>query len=324
MSVVQPGFDDKANIIVRNLSTDMTQQQLWDFFKHWGSIKSLKLEEFPDGKSRGFCFIQFHRKDDAERCIREAHQTDLAGKKIEVTHHKNKEERYGDNLYVQNLPQGTDDHMLAQMFAEFGQIESARIQRSDKGELTRQGFVCFNIGEAAQKALDAMNKKKMDDGSFLIVSNHVYSGNAPEGFQKVLQKTFDSNLFVRNVPGSVPEEEVKKTFEKVGAIVSLKKRTGTKFDDAAYVQYFVLYADVNAAKKAIQEFDQSNVFGSRLLKVEFYESPEELAEKREQKQWRQMKQFLYPPKSFDERMDQQQQRGGYNKGRGGKTNPNPR
>jgi len=69
-----------------------------------------------------------------------------------------------------------------------------------------------------------MNKKQMEDGSFLIVSHHVYSGNAPEGFQKVLQKTFDSNLFVRNVPGSIPEEEVKKIIEKCGPIVSLKKK----------------------------------------------------------------------------------------------------
>lgn len=72
------------------------------------------------------------------------------------------------------------------------------------------------------------------------------------------------------------------------------------------MQYFILYADVNSAKKAIQEFDQSNVFGARLLNVEFWESPEELAEKRDQRQLRQMKQFLYPPKNFsdDGKMDQ--------------------
>jgi len=109
MSVVQPGFDDKANIIVQNIDPELSQLKLWDHFKQWGSIKSLKLEEFPDGKSRGFCFIQFHRKEDADRCIREADQNELNGMKIEVTTHKNKEERYGDNLYVQNLPQGIDD-----------------------------------------------------------------------------------------------------------------------------------------------------------------------------------------------------------------------
>lgn len=112
------------------------------------------------------------------------------------------------------------------MFSEFGEVQSARIQRDDKGALTRQGYVCFSAGNVAQKALDAMNKKKLEDGSYLIVSHHVYSGNAPEGFQKVLQKTFDSNLFIRNVPSSVTEEEVKKVFEKVGTIVSLKRKTG--------------------------------------------------------------------------------------------------
>lgn len=55
------------------------------------------------------------------------------------------------------------------------------------------------------------------------------------------------------------------------------------------MSYFILYADVNAAKKAIQQFDQSNVFGARLLNVEFWESPEELAEKRDARQWRQVR-----------------------------------
>lgn len=167
---------------------------MWDHFSKFGQIKSLKLEEFPDGKSRGFCFIQFVSKEVAEECIKAADQTELLGKKIDVTHHKNKEERYGDNLYVQNLPAGTNDQRLQEMFSEFGEVQSARVQRGENDTLTRQGFVCFNTGDAAQKALEAMNKKKMDDGTFLIVSHHVYSNNAPEGFKTVLHKTFDWNL----------------------------------------------------------------------------------------------------------------------------------
>jgi len=71
------------------------------------------------------------------------------------------------------------------------------------------------------------------------------------------------------------------------------------------------------------------VFGARLLNVEFWESPEELAEKRDQRQWRQVKQFLYPPKDYreDDRMDPSggQRGGGYqHRGRGGKPNNNPR
>lgn len=153
------------------------------------------------------------------------------------------------------------------------------MQRGENGALTRQGYVCFSTDGSAQKALDAMNKKKMDDGSFLIVSHHVYSGNAPEDFQKVFKQTFDGNLYVKNVPNFFSEEEVKKVFERVGPIVSLKKKTGKI--ESAYVSYFILYADLNHAKKAIQEYDQSNIFGSRVLSVEFWESPEERAEKKE-------------------------------------------
>jgi hypothetical protein len=85
----------------------------------------------------------------------------------------------------------------------------------------------------------------------------------------------------------------------------------------------VLYAEVNSAKKAIQEFDQSNVFGARLLNVEFWESPEELAEKRDQMQIRQFRQIFYPPKEREDggRFDHsgQQRGGGYQRGRGGKS-----
>lgn len=120
MSVVQSGFDDKANIIVRNLSPELNQKTIWDHFSQYGKIKSLKLEELPDGKSRGFCFIQFLRKEDAEAAITKADKTELGGQKMEVTTHKNKEERYGDNLYIQGLPAGTDDKKIEQMFSEFG------------------------------------------------------------------------------------------------------------------------------------------------------------------------------------------------------------
>lgn len=85
----------------------------------------------------------------------------------------------------------------------------------------------------------------------------------------------------------------------------------------------MLYAEVNSAKKAIQEFDQSNVFGARLLNVEFWESPEELAEKRDQMQMRQFRQIFYPPKEREDGgrndLGGQQRGGGYPRDRGGKS-----
>ena len=56
------------------------------------------------------------------------------------------------------------------MFAKFGEIASAHVQRGmTEDKLKDSGFVSFKESEAAVKAVEAMNKKRNEDGSFLIV-----------------------------------------------------------------------------------------------------------------------------------------------------------
>jgi RNA recognition motif-containing protein len=50
-------MDPKANVLVRNIALEVTQQELYDAFVKFGPIRSCKLEMFPDGKSRGFGYI---------------------------------------------------------------------------------------------------------------------------------------------------------------------------------------------------------------------------------------------------------------------------
>ena len=62
-------MDPKANVLVRNIDTEISQQQLFETFSKYGGIKSCKLETYPDGKSRGFGYIQFENPDTAEKAI---------------------------------------------------------------------------------------------------------------------------------------------------------------------------------------------------------------------------------------------------------------
>lgn len=71
---------------------------------------------------------------------------------------------------MQNLPEGTTDAELKEMFIEFGEISSANIKKAENNTLTRNGFVCFKPEDSAQKALVAMNRKLSSDGKYLIVS----------------------------------------------------------------------------------------------------------------------------------------------------------
>lgn len=71
-----------------------------------------------------------------------------------------------------------------------------------------------------------------------------------------MKKTYESNLFVKNIPAEIKEEEVVKLFEECGPVISIKLRQGKYFNpSAAYRQYFVLFQDIDGAKQAIQKFD---------------------------------------------------------------------
>lgn len=135
-----------------------------------------------------------------------------------------------------------------------------------------------------------MHKKQMDDGSYLLVSQHISkrenqvaaaSANSST-IQSSMRKTFESNLFVKNIPAEIKEEELRALFEEVGPVISIKLRQGKYFNpSAAYRQYFILYKDIECAKKAIQRFDQSTPFGARALSVQFWMPTNELHQERE-------------------------------------------
>lgn len=169
------------------------------------------------------------------------------------------------------------------MFAEFGEIQSAHVPPQDgsQASTSNKGYVSFKTGEAAKAAIEAMDKKQMGDNSYLLVSRHiskrenqVAGANTAAGnigsntIQSSMRKTYESNLFVKNIPSEITEEELTKLFEELGAVISVKLRQGKYFNpSAAYRQYFVLYKDIDCAKKAIQRFDQSTPFGARALSV---------------------------------------------------------
>lgn len=62
-------MEPKANLVVKFIDLAVTQQQFYDTFLQFGPIRSCKLELFPDGKSRGFGYIQFESEEAANLAI---------------------------------------------------------------------------------------------------------------------------------------------------------------------------------------------------------------------------------------------------------------
>jgi len=114
-----------------------------------------------------------------------------------------------------------------------------------------------------------------------------------------MRKTFESNLFVKNIPSDVDEEEIRRRFEECGPIISIKLRQGKYFNkEAAYRQYFILYKDIECAKKAIQIFDQSSIFGGRPLSVQFWMPISDLHQEREQRSFQALQAYFSKGMNF--------------------------
>ena len=111
--------------------------------------------------------------------------------------------------------------------------------------------------------------------------------------QSSLRKTYESNLFVKNIPSDIKEEEIIALFEELGPVISIKLRQGKYFNpNAAYRQYFVLYKEIDSAKRAIQRFDQATPFGARPLSVQFWMPTQELHQEREQRSYHEVLQYF--------------------------------
>ncbi len=69
-----------------------------------------------------------------------------------------------NKLFVGNLPWSVDDTKLGELFAEFGELTSARvITDRESGRSRGFGFVEFATDAEASAAQEAMDGKEVDD-----------------------------------------------------------------------------------------------------------------------------------------------------------------
>ena len=82
------------NIYVSNLSFNVADEDLRDFFADYGEVSSAKVitDKFT-GKSRGFGFVEMPDEEAAKKAIQELDQAVVEGRTIGVSVAKPKEQR---------------------------------------------------------------------------------------------------------------------------------------------------------------------------------------------------------------------------------------
>ncbi|KAG1466044.1 hypothetical protein G6F46_000274 [Rhizopus delemar] len=161
-----------TNVYVKNLSSDVTEDDLGELFSTIGPVSSVLVQRDDQHKPKGFGFVNFELPEDAERAVNELHDKDFFGKKLFVTraqkrserddelkrHHQASSRYPGVNLYIKNLAEDVTDEILINNFLPYGTITSAKIMKDEStGAPKGFGFVCFSSSDEANRAVAEMN-----------------------------------------------------------------------------------------------------------------------------------------------------------------------
>ena len=86
------------NIYVSNLSFNVQDEDLREFFTPYGEVTSAKIiNDRETGNSRGFGFVEMSDNEASQKAISELNETSVEGRTIKVMEAKPKENRSGSN-----------------------------------------------------------------------------------------------------------------------------------------------------------------------------------------------------------------------------------
>jgi len=166
-----------ASVYVGNLAFETSWQDLKDHMRGAGNVDQANVLTGEDGRSKGCGIVLYQRPQDAQRAIRELHNSELHGRPILVRedreqgggnprHRSNYRSNNnnsggggdaGTQLFVGNLSFDTTWRELKDHFRQCGDVERAEVMESPDGRRKGFGTVKFYYPKDANNAIRRLN-----------------------------------------------------------------------------------------------------------------------------------------------------------------------
>lgn len=192
------------------------------------------------------------------------------------------------NLYVKNIPEDVTEEQLEALFRVYGTVDSCRLVRNLKTNLSRgYGFVRYNTVEQARGAISALNGHITAAGTRLEVK-FADSDAGPKGNKGIPGSTPSDNLYLRNLPPSWGESELKALFKPYGEIVECRVLNAGQGGDPSIrgMGALVRMGSVDQATASIDALSQKVPAGGTLPLIVRYADTAEDKARRQQRQAR--------------------------------------
>lgn len=196
------------------------------------------------------------------------------------------------NILVKNLDPSIDSKTLHDTFSQYGSILSCRVMYDENGKSKGFGFVHFQTEEEAQKALKGSNKTSFQ-GTEKEISVIKYKPRKELVLKIEEYKKNFVNVYVKNIPLSMSDEEFAKLFEVYGTVTSCLIMKDLSDPPKSRGFGFVCYKAHEEAQKAIDDLNGNVLPGTEipLYVTRHQKKIEREEEKRRQKEQRKKELF---------------------------------
>lgn len=281
-------YSNSANIYVKNIPSQVTAREFYQYFISFGEILSAKLSEDENGNHLGYGYVNFATVEAKEKCMAESNDKEVwPGSKLSIEPFQRRQERINVvhknlSIFMKNFPNHYDEKKLRKLI----EVDVPYLQiMSD--QLGRKYAIIQTENEQDSAKIKALNSKMVEDQP-IFVDNLMnksdrkrYLLNKINDNNNQLNKKFrECNLFVKNVPNELSEDKLKELFGKFGEIKSLKipetiictkvKGKLTELKSRCGFAY-VCFMDSDSAKSAFEELNNKILDGFKIpLLIEYF------------------------------------------------------
>lgn len=140
------------------------------------------------GLSKGYGFVKFQQREQAEAAIKNLNGHKIGSKTLKVSTARKTSRKGGEtgptNLYIANLDKDIESSDLERYFSKVGYIVQCRVLKDEKGVTRRIGFVRYDNNDSALKAIKEFDGKKLDGKGSVIQVRFANTPRAPPGSQQ--------------------------------------------------------------------------------------------------------------------------------------------
>ena len=241
-----------TSLYVGDLDPAVGEAQLYEIFQQVGHVVSIRvLRDLITRRSLGYAYVNFSSTADAKQAIDMLNYTPVAGRPIRIMFSQrdpsSRKSGVG-NIFVKNIDKQVDNRELHELFREYGMVLSSKVARDVAGVSKGYGFVQFETDEEAKKAIDGVNGKD-------IRGRPVFVGPFVRRQERSSPGAAFTNVYVKNIPEEMGDEELKKLFEEHGpttSVVIMKDGDGKSRGFG-----FVNFEDAESAAAAVEKLNGS-------------------------------------------------------------------